>query len=91
MNDLLLLLEPEDLTLDMRIIADSCGMEVAISLLKNLAGGRYYIPHPTSLDKLMERYVSKDAKNTDVRVIAARLGVTEGCIRKYLSRTRVER
>lgn len=74
---LLDLLIAEDLPPDIRLIHDACGMVVVKLLLAHLGGGRFYIPKPVSLDKLLERYIRNVmTEGADVRLIAARLGVS---------------
>lgn len=73
------LLRVEDLPPDIRLIHDACGMEVVKLLLTHLGGGRFYVPKPVSLEPLFERFIRAvvdEAGVGDVRIIAARLGVS---------------
>ena len=60
---------------DLKLIADACGLEVAISLMCNACGVRFYVPH-NGLTRFMEKYI---LENPDLcaREFALMLGVSE--------------
>lgn len=76
MQDVYDLIEKEDLTPDLRLIADVCGIIATQKLLKYLNGMCFYIPKLSKLRKFILRYVESNGNKT-TKEIAKELGVTE--------------
>ncbi|MBX3044136.1 MAG: hypothetical protein KIT33_04325 [Candidatus Kapabacteria bacterium] len=66
----------EDLTPDIRLMADACGIEAVRKILMNLNGLQFYIPKITSFEKFVLRYLSEN-KSKSLKEIARELEVTE--------------
>jgi Mor family transcriptional regulator len=70
---------------DLKLVAEHCGIAVAITLIENMGGLSIYIPGETfSFRKPMKRYIAKtwDGKNT--KELARELGVSLKMIYKIL-------
>lgn len=74
-------IEIEDLTEDLKLIANACGMETVRMLLRSCAGLSIYIPKIARLERFVLRYI-KENSNKNFKVIASELGVTEQFIKK---------
>lgn len=72
----------EDLTKDMKLLADVLGMDTVKVLLTELSGLNFYIPHIQSLKDPIRRFIEKNPTLTD-KQIAVKLGVSEVYIRKF--------
>lgn len=82
MNVLLEDLRYDDLTKDLKLLADVLGMDTVKVLLTELSGLSFYIPHIQSLENLIRRFIEKNSTLTD-KQIAVKLGVSEVYIRKF--------
>ena len=70
----------EELPFDLQFVADKCGIDTALELLKNLQGTTIYIPKISRLRDYAIRYIKENySKNT--KQLAAELGVSENYIR----------
>jgi Mor family transcriptional regulator len=49
----------EDLSPDMRLVAESCGMDVAITLIRNCPGISIYVPRADKMTALVRRYIQQ--------------------------------
>ncbi len=79
-------LRPDELTEDLRMVADALGMEVVRGLLREFAGVSIYFPRISRFDKFVERYL-RENRDTSVSQIAANLNVSA----QYLRRIKRER
>lgn len=70
----------DDLTNDLKILADTCGIEVVQNLLRNCAGLTIYVPKISHLDKFIIRYIRENSYKS-FKLIAKELGVSEQHIR----------
>lgn len=76
MQDVYELIEKEDLTPDLKLIADVCGIIATQKLLKHLNGMSFYIPRLSRLKKFILRYAEIN-NNKTTKEIAKELRVTE--------------
>jgi hypothetical protein len=74
-------IEKEDLTEDLDMIADVCGIESVRKLMRNYPGLSFYIPKVARLDTFVVRYL-KINKRRGFKQIAKDLGVSESYLRK---------
>ncbi len=81
MNDIFSKIEQSDLTDDLQIIAEVCGIETVRSLLRNCGGMSIYVPKISRLDNFVFRYM-KENKEKTFKQIARELGVSEQYIKK---------
>ena len=89
MKDIYDQLKEDDLTSDLQIVSDLCGMETVRLLMRNLKGISFYIPKITRLESFITRYIKENPDKT-YKQIAFDLGVSEHYlrnIRKKLSGT----
>ncbi|MGQ9819248.1 MAG: hypothetical protein ACUVQ1_04900 [Candidatus Kapaibacteriales bacterium] len=77
----------DDLTNDLLIIANSCGIEVAGDLLRNCAGITIYVPKVSHLEKFISRYIRENL-DKNFKIIAPELGVSEQHIRNIFRNNR---
>lgn len=76
-------IEYEDLTEELKLIADSCGIATVRILLKNLGGLTFYIPKITKLRSYVNRKWNEgNLKN--IKEYAKLLQVSETYLRKLL-------
>lgn len=52
----------DDLTDDMKLIAESCGIDVARNLMLRLPGLRFYVPAPQRMTEVIFRFIMADRK-----------------------------
>jgi len=70
-----------ELTPDLQIVADKCGIETVVALLKNLQGTNIYVPKVSRLTDYVIRYI-KENQPKSVKELALELKVSENYIRK---------
>ena len=82
-DDLLKEIEESDLPENFRIVADSCGMDVARALIKDWGGIKVTIPSPRSksLRPALYRFVQKNKSKHSVATLARSLNLCESTIR----------
>lgn len=85
----------EDLSDDMKLVAQSCGLEVARALLCNCPGIQLYVPRPENMTEVMRRYVrsrigERPPTDAEIKAIAVELGRSPSYLRQIMSRTRPE-
>lgn len=83
----------EDLTDDMKLVAQSCGLEVARSLICNCPGIQLYVPRPENMSEVMRRYVrarigERLPTDAELKAIAIELGKSPSYLRQIMSRAR---
>ncbi len=76
-------IEYEDLTPDLKLIADSCGIVTVRQLLKNLGGLTFYIPKITKLKNFVRRKWD-EGKTKNFKEFARVLMVSETYLRKQV-------
>jgi hypothetical protein len=77
------LLAVTDLTPDLKMLNDVCGMETVKVLLQNFNGLGFYIPKISHLDSLVEKYMTHNPDKT-LKQIASELGVSEPYLKNLL-------
>ena len=60
---------------DLKMVAEICGMDVAVKLLKELGGINIYIPQ-NGLRAVMRRYVKKQFNGRNAKDLANELGIS---------------
>lgn len=80
------LLEEQDLPEHFRIVAETCGIETAKILIRELGGINIYIPKFTSLRSLVERYIKVNAEKISIKKIAQELNMSERAVKRILRR-----
>lgn len=85
LNDIFEQIEYEDLTDDLRLIADAMGIDVLRNLMKNLQGVYFYVPRVAHLDKFILRYMQNNPDKT-FKEIALDLGVSTQYLWKIRSK-----
>ncbi len=76
MKDVFDLITDKDLTPDLKLLSDVCGIETVKTLLRNLNGLSFYIPKISHLDTLVIKYYQLN-KDKSYKQIARELGVSE--------------
>ncbi len=76
-------IEYDDLTDDLMIMAEHCGMDAVRKMLRELPGMSFYIPRISRLDKFISRFILQNRDKTR-KEIAKKLKVTEQFLKKYL-------
>lgn len=72
---------------DMKLVHDSCGMDVLLSLLENLPSLNLYIS-PKPLIGAKERYIRKYFTGGNVKELAVRLQASERFVYDIIERSR---
>jgi hypothetical protein len=85
MKDVFQLISREDLTVDLQLIFDICGMDIVVQLIKNLSGLSIYIPKISHLDTLVEKYI-KSHPQKNYKEIAKDLNVSEPYLKNLVKR-----
>lgn len=75
----------EDLTSDLEMIEEACGLETVKKMLKDLSGMSIYIPKITRMETLVLKYIKKNSEKS-YKQIARELGVTDAYIKNLLRR-----
>lgn len=82
-------IKPEDITSEnMRLIAEQCGVEVALSLMDKMAGVVLYVPAKnTGLKKLMHDYIRKkyDGTRDSTNRLALETGISVNKIHRIVT------
>jgi len=81
------LLSENDLTTDLKILHNVCGMDTVKIILKNLSGLNFYVPGISHLDSLVIKYMKKYPERT-IKQIAFELGVSEPYIKGLKKKTK---
>lgn len=76
MKDVYELLTQEDLTSDLQLLQDICGIDTIKDLLRNFGGLSFYIPKITRLDSLVLKYI-KGHSDKSIKQLAKELNVSE--------------
>ena len=83
MDEIYNLLSEEDLTPDLKMIADVCGTESVTKMIKNLSGLSFYIPKLSHFDSLVLKYAKSKPEKT-MKQLATELNVSLPYIRKIM-------
>jgi len=76
-QDIIELLEKQDLPEHFQIVVETCGIEIAKILIKELGGITINIPMLNSLRSLIERYIKVNANEMSIKKIARELNMNE--------------
>jgi len=82
------MIELDELTPDMRLIAQVCGEKAMRDILRHLGGTQFYIPKMSKFDTFVLRYI-KTNKDKPIKLIAVDLGVSEQYIRNKIAENKV--
>ena len=75
-----LAVEFNELPFDLQFVADKCGIEIAIELLKNMQGTNIYIPKISRMRDYVSRYI-RENKDKKIKQLADELSVSENYVR----------
>lgn len=89
--DLYQQLQNEDLSDDLKMLAEICGMDVVITLMKNYAGLQFYIPRISSFKNVYKRALLNESKLISNKDLAAKYDVSEEYIRKIRNEIKSEK
>ena len=70
---------------DMRLVAELCGLEVAVALLRNMSGISIYIPKPGANLRFIRRFVKRFYNGHNAKLLAVELDVSERFIYDVIS------
>lgn len=77
----------DEVTPDMRLLADVCGEEAMRLILRHLGGTQFYIPKMSKFDTFVIRYYKLN-KDKPLKYVAIQLGVSEQYLRNKISELR---
>ncbi len=87
MQDVYELIKREDLTEDLKMLQEVCGLEALKKILRGMAGISVYIPRITRLESLVLKYIKSNPEQS-FKQIANDLSVSDAYIRNVLKRGR---
>jgi Mor family transcriptional regulator len=61
---------------DMRLIAERCGLDVAVKILQELPGVAFFVPK-NGFQKVLTAYIRHSYNGTNAKVLALATGMTE--------------
>lgn len=84
----------EDLNDDMKLVAQTCGLHVAISLIKNCPGVYVYVPRPEHTKTLFEKYIRNQFPNgvnteMEIKRISIDTGKSVSFVRSMIAKIRI--
>lgn len=85
MNNVFEEIEYEELTEDLKLIADVCGIESVRNMLKELSGTYFYVPKISRLDDFVIKYIKRN-NDKSKKEIARSLNVSEQYLRTLIKR-----
>ena len=85
MKDVYELLTQEDLTSDLQLLQDFCGIDTIKVLLRNFGGLSFYIPKITRLESLVLKYVKEHSDKT-YKQMAKELNVSEQYLKTLIKK-----
>lgn len=88
MNDIFSIIQEEDLTPDLQMLSETCGLDVVRNILRNFGGLNFYIPKISRLDTFIERYI-RENKNKTLKQLAKELNLSERYLRLLKAKFRV--
>ncbi|MBR6421965.1 hypothetical protein IKS86_04575 [bacterium] len=69
---------------DMKVIAESCGVETALNIMRNLPGARFFVP--VNWQKIIaEKYIAQNADKS-VKALALDTGFSDWMVLKVLNK-----
>jgi hypothetical protein len=74
-------IQEEELTPDLQLLAQVCGMESIRIILKEFKGLNFYIPKITRIEKFVRRYL-RENQSKPPKELARELGVSENYVKK---------
>ncbi len=80
-------IEFDDLTEDLKMLADGCGIDTVRNLLRYFGGINFYIPKISRLDGFILKYISRNREKSQ-KQIACELNVSEYFLRLLQKRNR---
>ncbi len=83
MEDVYDYVRESDLTSDLKLIMQSCGIETVKSMLRGLSGLSFYIPKITRLEDLVFRYYKENSEKS-LKQVARDLGVSDAYLKKVI-------
>ncbi len=84
MNDVYEIIQEAELTPDLQIMADLCGIDIVRTLLRTLPGMSFYIPKITRLDSFVRRFISIN-RDKSRKQIAKELNVSENYLKQFMN------
>lgn len=84
-------IQKDDLSEDLKMLAEICGMDVVVKLMKNYAGLQFYIPKINSFKNIYKRTIKNESNSISNKDLAAKLEVSEEYIRKIRQEIKSER
>jgi len=80
-------LSPDDLPGDLQIIAQECGMDVAVSLAEKLGGMKLYIPQPNVVTlERKKQFIRENYTTLSVREFILATGLSEATVRAIIKK-----
>jgi len=86
-NDIFSEIKTEDLTEELCLIEEVCGIVAVQSLMKHYSGMSFYIPKISRLDRFIQKYIKENSSKT-FKQIANELSVSEQFIRNSYNKNR---
>lgn len=84
-HDVYDLIQYEDLTPDLQLLTNVCGLEAVRQMLRHFSGLSFYIPRISRLDSFVTHYL-KSNKDKNIKEIAKFLNVSEQFLNKLKSK-----
>ena len=75
----------DDLTEDLQLIAEICGMEAIRNLLRHYSGLNIYVPKISRLDRFILKYIGKN-RSRPIKQLALELKISEHHLRNLLKK-----
>ncbi|HRP02860.1 MAG TPA: hypothetical protein PLE30_09460 [Candidatus Kapabacteria bacterium] len=72
----------EDLSNDLKMLSELCGIDCVRLLMKNYSGLQFYIPKISSFRSVFIRIIQNESSSISNKDLASRLDVSEEFIRK---------
>jgi hypothetical protein len=72
----------DDLSDDLKLIADSCGIETVQNLLRYCGGLSLYIPKVSRIHRFIERFVTQNSEQPLIK-LAKQLNVSQNFLRRF--------
>ncbi|MDH3976437.1 MAG: hypothetical protein OEV42_19405 [Deltaproteobacteria bacterium] len=85
------MVKPEDLNEDLRLVAEQCGLDVAIRLADKMPSMGIYVRPIKGMGEIKERFVSKYFTGSNRKEIALVLGVSDRWVYEIYKKARQEK
>lgn len=79
-------IKKDELTEDLQLIANICGLDPVRSLLRHYSGMSFYVSRLSRLDNFVKNYLNKNSEKS-IKTMAKELGVTEVFLKKMQKNT----